>query len=177
MTPNTVTYTRRLPAEQYGFMEMTATATISEDESAHEAFMSLKEEVEKAITGQAMEAVEKEEPTPEPKKRAGKKAKAVVEEEEEVTTEDTPDDDEGEAVTTAKRKTTKSKATVYSRASDTHKSMFAEVLAEVAPTWKTTEAGKAKAKKLSQTLDGTDFLDENGDTMPSFITAIKKGMK
>jgi len=178
MTPQTVTYTRRMPMEQYGYCELTATATIGDDENAHDAFMSLKEEVEKAISGEMSAASETVTEEPKKKTKAKVKAAKVEEEEEEINTEDTPDDDEGEEVVAPKAaRKTKSKTSTYSRSNETHKALFAATLNEEFPAWKKTDASKAKAKKLSQSLDGTEFLDADGEVTMSFIALMRKGMK
>jgi len=46
----------------------------------------------------------------------------------------------------------------------------------VAPKWKSSFESKAHAKKVSQKLNGKDFLDENGKVLSSFEAEAKKLM-
>jgi hypothetical protein len=149
---------------------MAATATVGEDESAMDAFMALKTEVETAI---AADIAAKSEPKAKPAKKAAKAKVEEPEEKEEVAEEP----EETPAPKAAKAKKFKAKTTAYSRANETHKSMMAEALNEHFPEWKKTAEGKAKAKKLSQTLDGTEFLDGDGEILESFIEAMTEGME
>jgi hypothetical protein len=146
---------------------MAATATVGEDESAMDAFMALKTEVETAI---AADIAAKSEPKAKPVKKA---AKAKVEE--------PMEEEKEEEVATPKAakagKKFKAKTSTYSRANETHKSMMADALNEHFPDWKKTAEGKAKAKKLSQTLDGAEFLDGDGEILESFIEAMTEGME
>lgn len=65
----------------------------------------------------------------------------------------------------------------YDRSIEQHKDKFKVALESVAPDWKKNEESKRKAKKASENLEGDEFLDENGDVMPEFITKIRKLMK
>lgn len=65
----------------------------------------------------------------------------------------------------------------YDRSIEQHKDKFKIALESVAPDWKKNEESKRKAKKASENLEGDEFLDENGDVMPEFITKIRKLMK
>lgn len=166
MTPQTVTYTRRMPMEQYGYAEMTSTATVGDDETPLTAFMALKAEVEKAVAMEVSAATEPEIVEEKPAKKAKKAAKVEVAAEE----------DEEEVAPVKAAKKTKAKTSNYSRSNETHKAMFADALNNSFPSWKKTDAGKSKAKKLSQDLDGTEFLDASGEILESFLDAMAEGM-
>lgn len=70
----------------------------------------------------------------------------------------------------------KKKPQVYQRANETHKDIFSATLKKVAPNWKKSFEAKAHAKKVSQKLEGKEFLDENGKVLPSFEAEVKKAM-
>lgn len=68
------------------------------------------------------------------------------------------------------------KPQAYNRSIEQHKEIFSGVLRSVSPDWKKSDATKAKAKKASENLEGEPFLDENGDVLESFKSAVKKMM-
>lgn len=70
----------------------------------------------------------------------------------------------------------KTKSQNYNRGIEQHKEIFSGVLRSVSPSWKQSDVLKQKAKKASETLDGTEFLDENGEVLPSFKAEVKKLM-
>jgi len=72
----------------------------------------------------------------------------------------------------------KAKGTVYSRTNDTHKKLFSDKLTElIGKGWSKNEQTAAKALAVSKKLEGTEFLDAEGEILDSFIAAIKKGVK
>ncbi len=68
-----------------------------------------------------------------------------------------------------------SKATVYDRALDTHKNLLGSFLDKKYPKWRTSDSLK-KAAEASKALNGTDFLDENGEILESFKLAFSNYM-
>lgn len=64
----------------------------------------------------------------------------------------------------------------YNRSLEQHKEIFSGVLKSVAPDWKKTDASKAKAKDVSQKMEGKEFLDDNGEVLDSFKAEVKKLM-
>ncbi len=126
------------------------------------------------------------------KAAAGKTAKPEPVDEVETEDEETPETTEEEETEVVEEeeeepeekpakkpvgKALKKKGSTYARTNEQHKALMAEKLTELFPKWKKTEESKAKAKAISKSLDGTDFLDAEGDIVPSFIVALKKGMK
>lgn len=80
------------------------------------------------------------------------------------------------AAKTAGKKKFKSKAQSYARDNDTHKEIFSGVLKAVAPQWKKDAASKKRAKDASVKLEGSDFLDAEGEVLASFKQSVKKHM-
>lgn len=74
------------------------------------------------------------------------------------------------------KKKFKKKPQAYQRANEAHKELFSGVLKAVAPNWKAKETTKVLAKKVSQKMEGTDFLDEDGKVFPSFKELVRKHM-
>lgn len=68
-----------------------------------------------------------------------------------------------------------SKATAYDRALDTHKNLLGSFLDKKYPKWRTSDSLK-KAAEASKALNGTDFLDENGEILDSFKLAFSNYM-
>lgn len=74
------------------------------------------------------------------------------------------------------KKKFKQRAQNYDRTIEQHKEIFSKLLGLVAPDWKKSDVTKARAKKTSESLAGKPFLDENGDTLESFKSEVKKLM-
>lgn len=161
-----IKWTERIPGEQpYSYSEVTTTSIIEDGDDIEECISLIKN---------AMLFNDKTDKKSKPKTE--KKSTPMIEDS--FVDEDEPEKEETKPAPAPKvKKTFKPKATAYDRANEVHKSLFSQSLAQVAPKWKSTDAGKAKAKKLSVDLEGTDYLDDNGDVLESFITAMKKGMK
>lgn len=70
----------------------------------------------------------------------------------------------------------KTKSQNYNRGIEQHKEIFSGVLRSVSPDWKKSDVLKQKAKKTSEALEGTEFLDENGEVVASFKAEVKKLM-
>ncbi len=196
-----VKYTKRFNLGNYEHEEISLTAAVEDDGDMNivEEILGLKTMAESAHSGATKGADEEqapledagpeEEETPEekPKAKPAKKSKPAPttapskEVEEDGTDEETVDEDgtdeEEEEEKPAPKKKFKKSGTVYQRSNETHKKIFADHLTNLIPKWKASEASKAKAKKLSLELDGKDFLDADGKGVPSFIAALKKGMK
>lgn len=68
----------------------------------------------------------------------------------------------------------KKKAETYSRTNEIHKKLYGETLALYDKAWKKSEKGKAAAKKVSQKLEGQDFLNEEGEVLDSFVKSLRK---
>ena len=68
------------------------------------------------------------------------------------------------------------KPQAYDRGIEQHKEIFSKLVGSVAPDWKKSDASKALAKKTSEALEGTPFLDENGEVVAEFKAEVKKRM-
>lgn len=75
------------------------------------------------------------------------------------------------------KKSFKRKPQAYDRSIEQHKEIFSGALRSIAPDWKSSEDSKKKAKKSSETLEGEEFLDENGEVLDTFKQKLKKLMK
>lgn len=73
-------------------------------------------------------------------------------------------------------KTFKPKPQNYSRANETHKEIFSNLLKSVAPDWKKSFESKELAKSTSKKMDGTAFLDADGEVIAEFKSKVKKMM-
>ena len=167
-----VRYTRVFNVGPYEKEEYCLLATLEEDsgKTARECIDSLRKEVLSSHKAVSMDAAAASPVKEAPKTRGKKAAKAEVVEEE-------AEEVEEEAVAPKAARKTKAKTSNYSRSNETHKAMFAEALNANFPKWKKTDAAKAKAKKLSQDLDGTEFLDADGEILESFMDAMAEGME
>ncbi len=196
MKMKTVKFTRRYTTDvNYEFEEYELTATLQDGESAMGLVAQLKADVEAAHAGEVPQ------PVSPAKSAAGKKTKvkAEPEEEEEETEEEdeqaeeaeeedeTAEEEEEEEDPKPKKsaskpapgpgsKKFKKKVQDYQRANETHKEIFSGVLKAVAPNWKKSFESKALAKKVSQKMEGAEFLDESGEVYPSFKETVRKAM-
>lgn len=74
------------------------------------------------------------------------------------------------------KKSFKKKPQTYNRGIDQHREIFSRVLRSVNPDWKNSDVLKVRAKKISEALEGEDFLDENGEVIAEFKAEVKKRM-
>jgi hypothetical protein len=72
-----------------------------------------------------------------------------------------------------KPKKLKIKLTPYDRNLEIHKKLFQSLLTELDPDWK---KDPSKAKSISQTLEGVEFLDESGEIVESFRNKLVEAM-
>lgn len=178
-------FTRRYNVAQYEHEEYSLSAVVEDNETGVEVLQQLKAEVEAAKSGNAVQAAE-----PAAKKNKKPKPASTTKESDESengesdtaadpsdTDSDTDDDaDDVEETPAEKRKKFKKKPQVYQRSNDAHKELFSGVLKAVAPDWKKSPESKAKAKSVSQKLEGQEFLDESGEILPDFKAQVKKHM-
>ncbi len=128
-----------------------------------------KEEADEEAGDDEVEITEEDDEAAEEKpKTKGKKtaAKKVVEE---------PKEDEEQEEEKPKTKKKARGASAYDRTDDTHKKLFSEKLDQKFPDWRTKKSKMAKL--ASSKLNGTDFLDSDGDVIPEFVAALVKLMK
>jgi hypothetical protein len=150
-----------------------------------------------AMSADSAEEVEEQEVVVEEEQVEEQDEEVVEEESEEVeeeTAEEEVEEDESEeeeveeevpvkaakgkkaAATGKGKKTFKPKTQTYSRKNETHKEIFSKVLSAVAPDWRKSKEAKDHARKVSEKMDGTDFLDEDGNVFPSFKELVRKAM-
>lgn len=194
MIPETIKVTKRITTGDYEYEEVTIEAAIEKGESVEEVIAEIKETIASGLSAekktsqknkhtndapsrkskaQKEEAddesgddeveITEEKPKPKDKKTAAKK---VVEE--------TEEDDEQEEEKPKTKKKAKG-ASAYDRTDDTHKKLFSEKLDQKFPDWRTKKSKMAKL--ASSKLNGTDFLDSDGDVIPEFVAALVKLMK
>lgn len=72
------------------------------------------------------------------------------------------------------KKTFQRKPQHYDRSIEEHKNIFARVYTSISPDWRKSEAGKKKAKIISEKVEGEPFLDENGEVLDSFTARVRK---
>lgn len=119
--------------------------------------------------------------------RKSKTTKKVEEEDEEITDEEGPkgkgiskkhvskeDDSDDEEKPKAGKKKARG-ASPYDRSDETHKKLFSEKLDQEIPTWRDKKS--KEAKDASVELNGSDFLDNDGDVVPEFTAKLMKLMK
>lgn len=115
-------------------------------ETAEESEDEIEEEIEEDGTGSeevAEDETEEAEEEKKPKSKPGEKTKSPG-------------------------KGFKKKPQVYQRSNETHKELFSKMLNSAAPNWKKSFESKAHAKKVSQKMEGVEFLDENGKVLEDF---------
>lgn len=167
---------RRVPEEEYGFTEYTASIELDEDDSVKESIATVSAQIDAAHSGEEEEAPAK----PAPVSKSKKKAAAPEPEDDDSNDDDESTDDGEEAEETpapakAKGKAKAPKVQLYDR-SEAHKEILAGVLNEVAPKSKKTPEGKAARKMASVKMKGQPFLDAEGEVLPEAKVMVKKFM-
>lgn len=202
MKVKTITISRRLPTEQYGYVDVQATAELTASEDTAESIQELRSIVELGLgigAGAESEAEETEEqeeekPTKKTAKKASKKVEEETEEEEESEDEESDEEEESEEETEeeeeeekpakkAAKKTTASPGkkrkmgATYDREDAVHKTLIGEMLNANFPNWTKKGDLKAKAKSISVKMDGKEFQDAEGDILESFSKEFIRQMK
>ncbi len=188
-----VKFTRRFTTDvSYEFEEITLTTVIDGDVCMKETLQKMKAAAEASRAGTETTPAEEEETEDEGNDDVDTE-ETTEEDDNETDDEETEEDDEteeeeekpkakkGKAGKTApgsgtKGKKFKKKPQVYQRSNDTHKELFSSMMSVVAPDWKKSFESKALAKKVSQKMEGVDFLDEDGTIFPSFKETTRKAM-
>jgi type IV secretory pathway VirB10-like protein len=183
-----VEYMRRVNLGSYEHSELKVSIAINEEDDINFEIESLKSLVHKHLG--IIEEDKNQLPLPieKAKKPVEKTVAAVEKPKEEVAVNNELKDEvkaeEKEKKTEAKAKKSApetkpvkkiSKATVYDRALDTHKNLLGSFLDKKYPKWRTSDSLK-KAAEASKALNGTDFLDENGEILDSFKLAFSNYM-
>jgi hypothetical protein len=171
MKIDTITVTERKNKGNYEHIEISASAKVEEGENAMSAMLALKTFVETALMSNVPippEEVVKEEVKEEKSKKEKKPKKEKVEEvkvEAESAPEETPEE-------SAKKTPPKSKVVLYSSDIKEHKSIFGGYLAKkYNDAWKTV-APKEDIQKFTSSLNGKEFLDDNGQIVESFLDLV-----
>lgn len=182
-----IIYNRRFKTGDYGHSDYTVTAEMEEGESVSEAFGVLQAEILTAENGPEKKAAN---PVGRPKKVkevkevekakepvVEKVAEEAVEEVEEETVVEEEVIEEEKVEEEVKPVQKKKKGTAYNRNDETHKAIVAKQLGIIHKGWNKDPETKAKGQKASKALDGSDFLDSDGQILPSFVASLKKLMK
>lgn len=188
-----VRYQKRFNLGNYEHEEITVAMSIDETCNVAETIENLKKLVHDAAKGveEAVEQVSIADKNKDIDKKKKKPAKPEPEEDEseeddagesddeddeEVEETESEDDSDEEDAPAKAGKKTRSKAQNYSRSNEIHKKLFSETLKNFYPNIFKDEDGKKKAKAASMSLDGTPFLDADGEVMDEFIGALRKAV-
>lgn len=181
MQVTNVRYSKTVQVNQYEPETIEATATLDEGESLESAVGEIRERVNGLFNGKAGTTESKVSSNKGTKTASKSKAKEPVEEESETTSgESKPAASKTTKKVTkkaaGKKAPAKKKAIPYDRSVGAHKKAFGQILHENYPDWKTDSDLGAAAKQASLDLDGEDFMDANGDILPTFMEAIHAAM-
>ena len=163
MKIRSITFTQRFNMGNYEHIEITAMAEIEEQEAADTALQSLKTFVQTALNKKVEEKTAPapvEEVKPEPvveapkKEKKAKKEKAV------------------EVAEEVKEEPKKEKVVVYDSTIAEHKSILGGYLSKkYENTWKTSHPAD-EIKSFTASLNGKDFLDNDGKIVESFLNLV-----
>lgn len=178
MKIETIYVLERLNTGNYNHLELSATAKIEDGEDAFSAMLSLKTLVNAALTGKAesikVETAKVKEVVPEVvKEEESKKERKprTTKPKEEVKSEVVDTLPEGQAIPPvieeAKEEVKSKPAIKYSRAVEAHKTLLSSTLTTNFPSWKTSKP-KEEIISFTTSLEGKDFVDENGIVLESF---------
>jgi hypothetical protein len=170
MKIETIYFLERVNKGNYEHIEMSATAKVEDGEDPIAAMLNLKHLINSALTGKVNQAIVKEE-TPvavveevkedKPKQTRTRKAK------EEVKVEEVKTEVVEEVKETPKAK--KSKLTSYG--ADNKAVLQAYLTSKYAESWKSSKP-RNEILEFTSKLPGMDFLDEEGNIVPSFLEHI-----
>lgn len=178
-----IKYLKRFNDGNYEHTELSVTAQVDgAKEDVTECMADLKKmvysshEVVDAKPEVEMEKAEvEEEEEVKPKKSKRKlKVEEPPEEEEEEESEPPVEEAEEEEEEEKPKKKFRSKAATYDRTNELHREIFAGLIKEIDPKWNSTDAKKARAKKVSQLMNGEEFLDAEGEILKTFKAEAKK---
>lgn len=184
-----IKYTERLNTGSYQFAELTATAAIEEGEEATTAILTLKTFVQSSLKGEIVKLEEqikekKEEVAKLSEEFATEKVVVPVETKEEVkeekpkrtrkskveeVKEEKPTPDEVTMAMLKESPKKKSKITHYG--AENKAVLQAYLTKKYAESWKTCKA-RNEIIDFTSKLVGRDFLDEEGNIVPSFLDHI-----
>lgn len=188
MKIETIYVLERLNTGNYNHLEMSATAKIEEGEDAFSAMLSLKTLVNAALAGkaaslkvevpqgiQAKESIVIKEGIKEEEAKKERKTRTTKPKVEEVKSEVVDTLPEGQAIPPVieevkeeTKEEVKSKPAIkYSRAIEAHKTLLSSTLTSNFPSWKSSKP-KDEIIAFTTSLEGKDFLDENGLVVDSF---------
>lgn len=174
MNITTVTFTKRKNIGDYNHEELSLSAVLDDDDCASECIAKIKQEVFSAL-GYAVDPVapakvEEAKPVKKAVKKAPAKKTSPAEEGVKAAIEDA-------AVKPEPKKEVKKapvkavKMVPYNREEQSHKTEFAKVLVGINPDWKKECA--MLAKEASVALNGSDFMDDKGVVLASFIAQVE----
>ena len=163
MKIKSITYTQRFNMGNYEHIEISAVAEIEDQDKADQAMASLKEYVQKGLNAKVQEPVKEEEIKPEPVVEASVKEKKPKAKKEKVV--EVPVSDETSNIPAIP-------AVPYNSSIAEHKSIFGGYLTKkYENSWKTSHPAD-EIKSFTASLNGKDFLDNDGKIVESFLNLV-----
>jgi hypothetical protein len=171
MKIETITVMQRKNLGNYEHIEISASAKVEEGEEALTAMLSLKTFVETALTAKAEEIkAPVEVVVPEPVVEAPVKEKKTKAKKEKVV--EAPVSDETSNIPAIPEEKPAKPAVVYNSAIAEHKSIFGGYLTKkYENSWKTSHPAD-EIKSFTASLNGKDFLDNDGKIVESFLNLV-----
>jgi len=169
---------KRFGEANYSFTEIEVTRTVEEGNTGNE-LLTLEAEIVSAYNKEIPTSVKEDQPENTPETAPAKEEDVNKTEVEEV------NEDPKKVTKKAKKKVTKkttkkapkkSDCVPYDRMIKEHKDELATILADKYPNWKKSKVTVAKAKALSEALNGEDMFGPSGDVLESFVDLVVKGM-
>jgi hypothetical protein len=175
MKIETITVMQRKNLGNYEHIEISASAKVEEGEEALTAMLSLKTFVETALTAKTEEIKApvqevKPEPVVEAPKKEKKSKKSTYKFVE--STSETPVSDETSNIPAIPEEKPAKPAVPYNSAIAEHKSIFGGYLTKkYENSWKTSHPAD-EIKSFTASLNGKDFLDNDGKIVESFLNLV-----
>jgi hypothetical protein len=165
-------YTERKNLGNYEHAELSATALLEDGEDLASAFYTLKQYVELALCNELIKHSQKQEEVvvPEPVVEAPVKEKKTKAKKEKVV--EAPVSDETSNIPAIPEEKPAKPAVVYNSTIAEHKSIFGGYLTKkYENSWKTSHPAD-EIKSFTASLNGKDFLDNDGKIVESFLNLV-----
>lgn len=180
-------YERTFKVADYESEKFSLATAVEEGDNVAEMFDGMKTIVKNSFSGKAVGVdkttttsmakgtpIAKTETTTTTLPKEDKKVEAKVEAKKEEPAKKETKVETKKETPAATTKEKKSKATKYLRANDDHRGTVGSIFDKLLPNWRDIPEAKATAKELSMSMEGEDFLDENGKILESFNEKIKE---
>jgi hypothetical protein len=163
-------YTERKNMGNYEHAELSATALVEDGEDINAAVLTLKTYVSYALNGEISKIEVIEEVKPEPVVEAPVKEKKTKAKKEKVV--EAPVSDETSNIPAIPEEKPAKPAVPYNSAIAEHKSIFGGYLTKkYENSWKTSHPAD-EIKSFTASLNGKDFLDNDGKIVESFLNLV-----